>query len=268
LLQWAKEDWKGKQGIGLPTYIHMGDNQPYPNAPKAACEDYAGELGFEVLPAITFSLIPGNYSRQCRQLESINPDYVFLANLDKSVSALLMQCRSIGLELQYMVNIWGFDETVMQTAGLAANNVVWVMGAASWQDTVPGIYLVREISKMSDPEQEKYRSVHYLRGVCSMFYLKEAIENAMENGVLTGRSIKSAMYKAADWVPDGLDGVCLSATWREDDHRGINRVLIYRSSVAGPVGNLSIKELIENKTIQMNQVYVAIIPRRKEWLGY
>ena len=31
---------------------------------------------------------------------------------------------------------------------------------------------------------------------------------------------------------------------------------------------IPLKKLIENRTIQMNQVYVAIIPKRKKWLGY
>ena len=29
----------------------MGDNHPYPNAPKQACQEYAKELGFEVKTA-------------------------------------------------------------------------------------------------------------------------------------------------------------------------------------------------------------------------
>ncbi len=39
----------GSQGRqGKPKYVHMGDNHPYPNAPKKAGEVYAKELGFEV----------------------------------------------------------------------------------------------------------------------------------------------------------------------------------------------------------------------------
>ena len=33
----------------------MGANHPYPNAPKAAGEALAAELGFEVLPPLVFS---------------------------------------------------------------------------------------------------------------------------------------------------------------------------------------------------------------------
>ncbi len=52
MLTWAAEDWKAKGKSGKPKFVHMGANHPYPNAPKAAGEAIAAELGFEVLPPI------------------------------------------------------------------------------------------------------------------------------------------------------------------------------------------------------------------------
>ena len=34
LLTWALNDWKTKNKNEKPKYVHMGDNHPYPNAPK------------------------------------------------------------------------------------------------------------------------------------------------------------------------------------------------------------------------------------------
>jgi branched-chain amino acid transport system substrate-binding protein len=166
-----------------------------------------------------------------------------------------------------MANIWGYDENVMKTAGVAANGVVWVMGAAKWGDEVPGMYTVREISKMSDPTGRKYRAVHYMRGVCSMFYLKEAMEWADKNGGLTGPNIKEAMYQKQDWVPVGLDGICSPATWTAEDHRGVNRVLIYRGHVNGRTTEAEVQELIETGVIALERIKSIDIPRRPEWLG-
>ncbi|MCZ2133814.1 MAG: ABC transporter substrate-binding protein, partial [Burkholderiales bacterium] len=45
LVQWAAGDAK-KKGIAAPKFVHLGDNHPYPNAPKAACGEYAKEMGF------------------------------------------------------------------------------------------------------------------------------------------------------------------------------------------------------------------------------
>jgi branched-chain amino acid transport system substrate-binding protein len=36
----------------------MGANHPYPNAPKAAGEAIATELGFEVLPPLAYAMAP------------------------------------------------------------------------------------------------------------------------------------------------------------------------------------------------------------------
>ncbi len=46
LLQWSKEDWQKKGGKGTPKYVHMGDNHPYPNAPKKAGEVLRQGTGF------------------------------------------------------------------------------------------------------------------------------------------------------------------------------------------------------------------------------
>ena len=267
LVQWARMEWRDRGQSRAPRYVHMGDNQPYPNSPKEACESYAAELGFEVLPPIVFSLVPADFTAQCRTLGELQADYAFLANLDNSVARLLESCHTLGVrETQFMANIWGYDETVMKQAGEAANGVVWVMGAARWGEEVPGMYTVREISKMSDPRGLKYRSVHYMRGVCSFFYLKEALEWADAHGGITGPNVRKAMYQKRDWVPDGLEGVCLPATWTADDHRGVTQVQIYRGRVNGPT-DAEVPELIERGVISLERVLAVDIPRRPEWLG-
>ena len=267
LVQWAAKDIAASKGEGVSaSYVHMGDNHPYPNAPKHACETYAKELGFEVLPAIEFSLVPEDFRPQCRKLASLNADYAFLANTDNSVAALLKDCHEIGVETQFMANIWGYDERVMKAIGPAADGVVWVMGAARWGDEVPGMYTVQEISRMSDPEERKYRSVHYIRGVCSMFYLKEAMEWADANGGIAGPNIRSGKYELDNTAPAGLEGVCLQGVRTAEYHRGITKVLIYRGSVRGPT-DATIEDLIASGTIGLHRIYEAEIPRRPEWLG-
>lgn len=135
MLQWAKEDWEKKGGSGAPKYVHMGDNHPYPNAPKKAGEEYAKELGFQVLPAIQYSLSPGDFKAQCLSLKQSGANYAFLANTSDSNVSLLKSCATVGVDVQFMSNIWGIDESLMKAAGTAANGVVWPMGAAVWTST-------------------------------------------------------------------------------------------------------------------------------------
>ena len=80
MLMWAADDWKAKGKPGKPKFVHMGANHPYPNAPKAAGEALAAELGFEVLPPLVFALTPGDYSAQCLSLKSSGANYAYLGN--------------------------------------------------------------------------------------------------------------------------------------------------------------------------------------------
>ena len=266
LIQWAADDWKSKGGSGAAKFVHMGDNHPYPNAPKKAGEEYAKELGMDVLPSIQYSLAPGDFKAQCLSLKESGANYAFLANTSGSNISLLKSCDTVGVDVQFMANIWGYDENVMKAGGAAANDVVWVMGAAKWGDDVPGMKLVEEVSKMSDPSLTKYRAVHYLRGVCSMYFMKEAMEWADDNGGITGANVKKAMYQKSDWVPEGLEGVCLPATWSDQDHRGVVDVFVYRGKAQDGEGE--IPDLISAGTIGMENIFTAQIPRKPEWLGW
>jgi len=268
MLQWAKADWERKGGRGAPKYVHMGDNHPYPNAPKKAGEEYARELGFDVLPAIQYSLAPGDFKGQCLGLRQSGANYAFLANSSDSNVAMLKACAALGVDVQFMANIWGFDESLMKAAGKAADGVVWPMGAAPWTADVPGMALVHDIAKAADPKVA-YQPVHYIRGICAWYFMKEAMAWAAKNGGITGPNIKAGMYQKTDWVPAGLEGVCPKATWTAEDHRGITQVLVYQAIVeADPPADASIGQLFADGTLGMRQVFETTIARRPEWLGW
>lgn len=267
LIQWAAEDWKKQGKAGKPKYVHMGDNHPYPNAPKKAGEEYAKEMGFDVLPSIQYTLAPGDFKAQCLTLKESGADYAFLANTSDSNISMLKSCATVGVKTQFMANIWGYDENAMKAAGEAANGVVWVMGAAKWGDDVPGMKLVQAVSKTSDPKGVAYRAVHYIRGVCAVFFMKEAMEWADKNGGINGPNIKKAMYQKKDWVPAGLEGACPPGTWGDTDHRAFTKVFVYRGTVKGST-DAPLAELVKNGTISMAKVYEANVPRKPEWLGW
>lgn len=268
LVQWAAADWKKKGGKGKPKYVHMGDNHPYPNAPKAAAEEYAKELGFEVLNPIQYTLAPGDFKAQCLSLKESGANYAFLANTSGANISLLKSCGTVGTDVQFMANIWGFDENVMKAVGNHSNGTVWVMGAAKWGDNVPGMKTVEAVSKMSDPSGNTYRAVHYMRGICAVFFMKEAMEWADKNGGVTGANLKKAFYHKENWVPKGLEGVCPAATWKPDDHRGFNKVFIYQANVKGDTTKGGVGELMDAGTIGMTKVGESVIPRKPEWLGW
>src|SRR5690242_10961731 len=106
MLTWAAEDWKAKGKPGKPKFVHMGANHPYPNAPKAAGEAMATELGFEVLPPIVFALTPGDYSAQCLSVKSSGANYAYLGNTAASNISVLKACKTAGVDVQFLGNVW------------------------------------------------------------------------------------------------------------------------------------------------------------------
>lgn len=268
LVQWAADDWKRKGGQGKPKYVHMGANHPYPNSPKAAAEEYARELGFEVLPPIQFALTPGDYTAQCLTLRQSGAQYAYLGNTAGSNISILKACQTVGVQVQFLGNVWGMDENAMKAAGSAANNVVYpVRTSAIWTGKAPGMALMREISKTSDPSGNAYRASHYLAAVCATLYMKEAMEWAAANGGVTGENIRKGMYARQNWTPKGTEGVCKPSTWTAQDHRSLLQLDLYRAEVKD-APDAPIAELVAKGTIQMTRIATIDLPRKKEWLGW
>ncbi|MGF1525315.1 MAG: ABC transporter substrate-binding protein [Candidatus Competibacterales bacterium] len=252
LAQWAAMDAE-ERGLESPSFIHLGDNHPYPNAPKAACGEYAAELGFEMLPPIVVPLKPGDFKAQCLTLKESGADYAFIANLGGSVVALLKSCQTVGATPVFMANIWGGDYRTIEAAG--AKDYVFPTATPFWDSEAPGMALVRQIHAQGSSGEEK-PTHHYIRGICSAFYMKEAMAWAKANGGLTGDNIRKGMYAQQDWVPEGLEGVCLPSTWTPEDHRGTTVVSINRGSYQDD-GSVAIEKLTD-----------ITLPRRPDWVGY
>lgn len=264
LVQWASEDWRRNGGASKstflqdlykPKFVHLGDNHPYPNAPRLACADYAQELGFEVLPPIRLPLAPGEFKAQCQALKASGAQYAFLGNTAESNIALVKACATEGVATQFLTNIYGWDEDAAKAADTAGNGMVWVVTAATWKDTVPGMKLVREISALSDPTGNVVRPVHYMRGVCSVFLLRDAIADAASGKTVTGATVKAALEQMRGHVPAGLEGVCQPTTWTAHDHRGTTEVVLYRSAVAFGAA------LVE-------RLFQTTLPLKPDWLGW
>jgi|APTNR8051073442_1049403.scaffolds.fasta_scaffold04900_7 branched-chain amino acid transport system substrate-binding protein len=264
VIQWAAEDWKKTGGAARSTFledlyrakfVYMGDNHPYPNSPKAACIEYARELGFDVLPPIRYSLSPGDFSAQCLSLKQSGANYAFLGNTAESNVQLLKACSDLGVSTQFMTNIYGWDEEASRAAGNAGNGLVWVVSASPWGENVPGMETVRAVSRMSDETGKEVRPAHYIRGVCSAFFMRDAMAAAAAAGAIDGPGIKKGFEAMRDHVPAELEGVCLPSTWTAEDHRGTSTVTVYRSTYN--YGNVAVERLFTTR-----------IPLRPDWLGW
>lgn len=268
MVQWAADDWKAKGGQGKPKWVHMGANHPFPNSPKGAAEAYAKELGFEVLDPITFALTPGDYTAQCLTLKQSGANYAYLGNTAGSNISVLKACEAAGVKAQFFGNVWGMDENAAKAAGSAANGVIFpVRTAVTWTGSAPGLATFKAISKMSDPDGKEYRPVHYLAAVCTVMYMKEAMEWADKNGGINGVKIRDGMYQKANWVPKGTEGVCNPSTWTATDHRPTTTVDLYRAVVSGPTEG-SVTELVDKGVIKLDKVATINLPRKTELQGW
>jgi branched-chain amino acid transport system substrate-binding protein len=268
LLTWAAEDWKSKGGSGKPKFVHMGANHPYPNSPKEAGEAMATELGFEVLPPVQFALTPGDYTGQCLTIKNAGANYAYLGNTAGSNISVLKSCKTAGVETTFLGNVWGMDENAAKATGDAGNGVVFpVRTGIVWNGDAPGMKTLAEISKISDPSGGAYRPVHYLTGVCSALYMTEAMDWAAKNGGVNGPNVRKGMEQKKDWVPAGMEGVCLPSTWTADDHRGLMTVSIYRMKVTGateaPVG-----DLVKSGAIALEKLKTVELERKADKLGW
>lgn len=252
MVQWAAGDAKAS-GNENPVFVYTGDNHPYPNAPKEACMEYAGELGFKVLDPIVVPMKPGDFKAQCLTIKESGANYAFIGNLGGSVVSLLKSCKTVGTDVQYMANIWGGDYKTIQ----ASKAVDYIFPSASpfWGADVEGMKLVNAIADLSGAADGDKPTHHYIRGICSTYYMKEAMEWAKANGGLTGANIKKGMETRKDWVPAGLEGVCMPSTWTETDHRGTTVVSVNRGS------------FIDGKVV-IELVDTVSLPRRDDWIGY
>ncbi len=255
LVQWAMDDWKAKGAKGQPKFSHMGDNHPYPNAPKAACGAYAEELGFEILPAIVYSMKPADAKAQCLSLKDSGADYAYLGNTSGSNISLVKSCNTVGVETQFLANIWGWDENGINAAQDAGDGVAWVVGGTPWNAGASDNPEMEAISAMSAKGADQYRGLHYIRGVCSTMFMVDAMKMADKKGELNGTGIKNALESMQSYVPKGLEGVCLPSTWTHEDHRGTTLVSVYKSTYNGGDFKMEKQETVE-------------VPRRDEWLGW
>lgn len=268
LLTWAAEDWKSKGKSGAPKFVHMGANHPYPNSPKEAGEAMAKELGFEVLPPVQFAMTPGDYTGQCLTIKNAGANYAYLGNTAGSNISVLKACKTAGVDVQFLGNVWGMDENSAKAAGDAANGVVFpVRTGIVWNGAAPGMKTLAEISKMSDAGGTAYRTVHYITGVCSAMYMAEAMDWAAKNGGVNGANVRKGMYEKKNWVPAGLEGVCLPSNWTQEDHRGLMSVNIYRVGVTGST-EAPVADLVKSGGIKVEKLKTIDLERRADRLGW
>lgn len=218
--------WKASAQGGKPKFAFLGDNHPFANSPKDACMAFAQEIGYEVIPAIQYSMRPGDFKAQCLTLKESGAQVAYMGNTGDSNVSLMKSCATVGVAAKFYSNAWGYSEQVMDAAGPAGAGAIAPFPATPW-----GVSNGAGAKTMSEISGGKARSAYYAATSCSLLYLREAMEWADRNGGVTAENVAKGMYQKKDWVPREMDGVCAPATWTPNDHRSITNVTLWEGVI-------------------------------------
>ena len=58
-------------------------------------------------------------------LKQLGANYAYLANSSNSTTSILKACNVVGVETQFLTNVWGVDEPVIKASGMAANGIIY-----------------------------------------------------------------------------------------------------------------------------------------------
>ena len=228
MLTWAAEDWKTKGKPGQAE-IRPHGRQPSLSATRRRrpARRIAKELGFEVLPPIQFALTPGDYKAQCLTLKASGANYAFLGNTAGSNISVLNACETVGVDVQFLGNVWGMDETGMKAAGEARGRRRLGARAAAWGRTRPGMKTVPEISKHVRPDRQRPIGRCTTSPASASVLLHERSDRmGCQERQAQRREHQEGALQTKDWVPAGIEGVCIPRPGPTTDHRARPRTSI------------------------------------------
>lgn len=170
-------------------------------------------------------------------------DWVWGGNTTKTTAymakAIAAMNQALGLEVQLIVNNWGFDENLPSLCGKACvDRVYGIMpfvaygdGRASEMPTVMALHDKWRAVDASRDGNATYRNVRYVQGYVNVLLLRRAAEQVIEQGKpVDGPNLKAALESF-----QGLDtgGLTAELTFTPTDHRPQSTESIYKLDGVG-----------------------------------
>ena len=198
---------------------------PYCSAPIKAIKDHAQLLGFEIGPDQDVSLFALDTKSQIMALKKFKPDVVWHGNTTMSVSATIRDAYSLGLEANWIINNWGFDENLPRLAGEAAEGVMGATPCAFFGQPYENMETVLATAKKYNPGVSAgKRLIRTVQAWGDALILWEALKRADRAGELNGHGI---MVKGFETMRDFEIGLGASPiTYSQSDHRPTTGCLV------------------------------------------
>lgn len=168
--------------------------------------------------------------------------------------------RQLSLNVQMVVNNWGFDEQLFALCGPNGINnpcfnvVNGIMPFVAYGDNRAGdmakVVMLHDTSRTADEMGATYRNVRYVQGYVNVLMLKLGLERVIERGdEITGENLKTALETFRGVSTGGLTD---PLTFKPDDHRPQSSESIYKFDAQG-------------KLVLVSQRNIAL---EATWLGW
>jgi branched-chain amino acid transport system substrate-binding protein len=229
---------------------------PYCSAPIKAIKDQAKMLGFEIGPDQDVSLFALDTKSQIMALKEFKPDLLWHGNTTMSVSATIRDAYALGLNSDWIVNNWGFDENLPRLAGDAAEGVMGATPCAFFGQPSKNMDIVVASAKKYNPgiPLDK-RLIRTVQAWGDALITWEALKRADKAGDLSGPGIMTKGFETMRDFDIGLKASPI--TFTATDHRPATGCLIqeWKNGKFQPVEHVDLKKRWPEKWA-------------KEWLGW
>jgi len=198
---------------------------PYCSSPIKALKDQAKLLGFEVGPDQDVSLFALDTKSQIMALKKFKPDLLWHGNTTMSVSATVRDAYALGLDTDWIINNWGFDENLPRLAGKAAEGVMGCTPHAFFGQNYKNMNLVVDAAAKYNPGIPKAKRLNRtVQAWGDALVLWEAMKRADKAGDLTSVGIMKKGFETMRNYDLGLGASPVSYT--QYDHRPATGCLI------------------------------------------
>ncbi len=225
--RWPKNKDYGKRSPRLSCVYSFPS--PYASAPIKAIKDHAKMLGFEIGPDQDVGLTSIDTKSQIMALKKFKPDVCWHGNTTMAVSATMRDAYALGLQTDWLVNFWGYDENLPRLAREAAEGAMCA-GPAYFIGSDKGMMkTVKEYARKYTPAIPlKKRLKFTVTAWANVLLLREALIRADKAGDLSGPGILHKGFETmSDFaIADGGLGTS-PVTYTVTDHRSTGIVPVF-----------------------------------------
>jgi len=211
-MRYAKED-------GAKKVCFIYPDHPYGKNPIPAGKDAAQKMGLEIGPDISVDLRATDATSQLLQMKEFDPDFAWIGGTTPSTAVIIKDALKLGLRTKFLINTWGFDETLPKlTAGAAEGRAFGFVVVRPFGWDIP------EMAKIKPLAGDKEYTLHYMKAWTSMMVMWEGLKRAHKAGRMDGPGLKAALETLTDF---DTGGVTPPLTYTPTDHRATTTCGLY-----------------------------------------